>query len=565
MPAEIVDLNERRRGKPGRLARELMRLPAGRRLEAIMERADAESVVAALDVNDYFHTVVEIGPDDALPLLALASNDQINHLFDIEWWRKDDLQPSKALSWLERLSRASDRKLLEWLYKVDYELLIALFKQWITLDIAPEDIDMTEAREQLPSRTLDQLYFWDVKYPQYEDLISHLLSLIFETNYGYFKELMNSILYLPALEAEETAYHFHRARLADHAIPEFYEALEIYRAIAPKQFTEKRISANPEEESPPAFALALVPDGELLGQALRQIKDPDLIEALQLEMASLANKVVVADQLAPDSPDALRSGVEKALAYVNLGLELRSGGILQDAVGIIEQTFLEHLFRHSQSEVAAVRGRLQSAAKNGWLSRCPSGIKCLDQPWHEMAEEILGKTPRLPRQSVREGESGEQARFDLFRTREDLAKGNRIVDVIIGAGILYEQLQADLVGLESKLWPEGQVNNRDEITLGIMVLTAAAQYLSAGEWRVAPLSVKQWPALFPQLQPAPMEEAILERIYDTISDSDKRSLAEAYLRPILDDYSSEMGQFTADSPPEPQLVKFFMFLEGSEE
>ncbi len=565
MPAEIVDLNERRRGKPGRLARELMRLPAGRRLEAIMERADAESVVAALDVNDFFHTVVEIGPDDALPLLALASNDQINHLFDLEWWKKDDLQPSKTLSWLERLSRASDRKLLEWLYKVDYELLIALFKQWITLDIAPEDIDMTEAREQLPSRTLDQLYFWDVKYPQYEDLISHLLSLIFDTNYGYFKELMNSILYLPAHEAEETAYHFHRARLADHAIPDFYEALEIYRAIAQNQFTEKKISANLEEESPPAFALVLAPDGDLLGQALQRIKDPYMIEALQLEMASLANKVVVADQLAPDSPDTLRSGVEKALAYVNLGLELCSGGLLQDAVGIIEQTFLEHLFRHSQSEVAAVRGRLQSAVKNGWLSRRPSGIKRLDQPWYEMAEEILGKTPRLPRQSVREEESGEPAKFDFFRTREDLARGNRIVDVITGAGILYEKLQADVVELESKLWPEGQVNNRDEITLGIMVLTAAAQYLSAGEWRVAPLSVKQWPALFPLLQPARMEKTVLERIYDTISDSDKRSLAEAYLRPILDDYSSEMGQFTADTPPEPQLVRFFMFREPSEE
>ncbi|MHC1727719.1 MAG: DUF6178 family protein [Syntrophobacteraceae bacterium] len=564
MPAEIVDLNERRRGKPSRLARELMRLPARRRLEMIMERPDAESVVAALDANDFFHSVVEIGPDDSLPMLALASTEQINHLFDIEWWRKDDLQPSKALSWLDRLSRASDHKLLKWLYKVDYELLVSLFKQWITLDMAPEDIDMTEAREQLPSRTLDQLYFWDVKYPQYDDLINHLLTLIFETNYGYFKELLNSVVYLPALEAEEMAYHFHRARLADHAIPDFYEALEIYRAIAPNQFTVKELSGVKEEDALPAFALALVPEGDLLGRVLQQIKDPEMVETLQLELASLSNKVVVADQLSPDTAEDLRLGVEKALAYVNLGLELRSGGVLENAAKIIEQTFLEHLFRLSQAEVAAIRGRLQPVTKSGWLGQCPSGIKCLDLEWFDAAEGILGKTPKLPRQTTGEGMSGERAELDFFRTPGDLARGNRIVDVIISAGSLYESLQTDPLGLERKLWPDGQVSDRGDITLGVMVLTAAAQFLAGGEWAAAPLLVKDWPHLFPLLRPPEMERAVMDWVHGIIPDPELGSFG-AYLSPILEDYNSEMRPFSNESPPDPQLVKFFMFLRGSEQ
>ena len=92
MPAEIVELWERRLGKlkPEQLAREVMRLPAKRRLELIVERPDAQSVVAALDANDFFYTVQEIGADDSLPLLALASFEQLSHLFDIEWWRKED-------------------------------------------------------------------------------------------------------------------------------------------------------------------------------------------------------------------------------------------------------------------------------------------------------------------------------------------------------------------------------------------------------------------------------------------------------------------------------------------
>ena len=111
MPADIVELRERRLGKlrPAQLAREVMNLPAKRRLRLIVERPDAQSVVAALDVNDFFHTVQEIGADDSLPLLALASFEQMNHLFDVEWWRKDTVEPAKALTWIERLRRAGGR------------------------------------------------------------------------------------------------------------------------------------------------------------------------------------------------------------------------------------------------------------------------------------------------------------------------------------------------------------------------------------------------------------------------------------------------------------------------
>ena len=157
MPADIVELRERRLGKlkPAQLARELMGLPAKKRLKLIVERPDAQSVVAALDVNDFFHTVQEIGADDSLSLLALASLEQMNHLFDIEWWRKDTVEPANALTWIERLRRAGGSKLLEWLSNADFELLVSLFKRWITVDIAPEDIDLVEAAEALPPRTLD--------------------------------------------------------------------------------------------------------------------------------------------------------------------------------------------------------------------------------------------------------------------------------------------------------------------------------------------------------------------------------------------------------------------------
>jgi hypothetical protein len=562
MPAEIVDLNEKRLSKldPEEIAGALMRLPAKRRIEVILKRPDSEAVVAALDANDFFHTVQEIGPDDSLPVLALASLEQLNHLFDIEWWRKDAMEPAKSLTWLERLARANEQKLIQWLYNADFELLVSLFKEWIVVDIVPEDIDLAEAKDSLPPRSLDDVYFWESRYPQYDDLIMHLLSTIFEINYGFFKELMNSVLYAPSPEIEESAYRFHLGRLADHAIPEFYEALEIYKALKPDEFGEKKVLPGADaEHSPPSFALALVPQGDLLGQVLRQIENPDLIEFLQFEMASLANKVVVADQVATDNAESLRNGVAKALAYVNLGLEMQSGGSLQTAARIIGNTFLEHLFRLAHAEIARIRGRLQAVVKQGWLAESPTGIKCLDGEWLDAAEQLLAKNPRLPREKSDEEAFTANPRFDFFRTPEDLVRGNHIVDVITAAGHLFGVEGADPKALERKLWDQGQIQRIEDITVGVMLFTAAAGFLTNGDWIVSPLEVSNWPGLFSSLQPANMEKAIVEWVHETIPDPQKRVLAESYIRPLLRDYDFEMRPFSDHNPPEPQLVKFFLF------
>jgi hypothetical protein len=547
--------------EPAQIGLELMRLPAKRRVELILGRPDAESVIAVLDANDFFHTVQEIGSDDSLPVLALATVEQLNHLFDIQWWRKDSLQPANALAWVERLRQAGGTKLLEWLSTADFELLVSLFKHWITVDTAPDDIDLIEAAESLPKTTLDDLYFWESKYPQYEDLITYMLTTIFEVNYGFFKELLNSVISFSTPEVEEAAYHFHRARLADHAVPDFYDALEIYRAIGPDEFRPKTEPAIATDfESKPSFALALLPEGDLFGRVVRRIEDPGLAGTLQMEMAALANKVIVADQLPPDNAEALRRAVEKTLAYLNLGLELQSGENLEKASAIVRDTFLEHLFRLAQAEVAKIRARLRTTVKSGWLSRCPTGIKFLDGEWYDAADELLGKTPRILKSYSGEGASVPLPRYDFFRTTEDLDRGNYMVDVINAAGELHRALGADPKEIGPRLWSEGQVHRPEDITLGVTVLTAAANFLIGGKWEPEPLSYKSWPKAFPLLQPPDIDSAIMDWLYRVLN-PDAGSFAQAYLMTLLRDYDFEMRPFSEHNPPEPAMVKFFMFGE----
>ncbi len=556
MPADVVKLDAMRQKKAGsaQAALKLMGLPARQRMEVILECPDPQSVVAALDVNDFFHTIQEIGPDDSLPLLCLAGIEQLNHLFDIEWWRKDTLEPAKALAWLERLWRSGDAALFEWISKADFELLVSLFKQWISLDSAPEDIDLVEATESLPPKTFDNFYFWEARYPQFDDLITQLLSVIFETNYGFFKELMNAVLYAPSPEMEETAFHFHRARLEDHCIPDFYDALKIYKAIGPDEFTAKSAIANAGQDSAgPAFALALLPAQDLFAKALGHIEDRLLIETLQAETAALANKLIIADQMSPEDSRALRGAVDKTLAYINLGLELRSEGEIERAAIVLRDNFLEHLFRLAQAEVSRIRGRLVSTFKIGSLKNCPGGIKRLDGEWLDMAEELMGTTPKILRQSGEECPSS----YDFFRTSSDLARAGHFVDIIAAIGELYRQLTAE----PSEAITDFSIEAQSEgLTIGMVFLTAAANLLFCRKWTPKPLAWTDWPEIFPLVQPRAISTALDGWIEEVLDDNDTKSLARAYFDPILRDYEVEMRPFSLQNPPDPEMVRFFIFI-----
>lgn len=545
------------------LYRRLADLPVKARLEAVLAGEDAGEVVAALPVQDFYHFVVEIGPEDSLPLLARARVEQLNYLFDLQWWKKDEVDSARALEWLTLLARAGEKKLLAWLVAADFELLVSLFKKWITVVPAPEEEDLLEARDRLPVRTLDDQFFWECLYPQYEDLVNGILSLLFEAHRGFYQELMNSVLWASSVELEEDAYRFHRGRLEDHGVPDFYEAMEIYRAVEPAQFALDKSAATPHQEhgeSSPSFALVALTEKDLLTQSLRTVENRLLADTLQMELASLANRVLIADRLSLDSPESLRFAVQKAGAYLNLGLQLLGARSPEVAVGLLEKHYLEHLFRHAHGKIAGVCGRLRNILRKGWLSRWPEGIHLLDMPWLETAELLAGKTPRIIRRDL---DNPSVSREDFFRTPEDLRAAKHAVDVIRSVGPLFEALGLEntSLGHPETLWARGQIRSRADITLAAVVLSAAGNVLWRGQWNPRPLPVSMWPSLKPLLTPHGLDELIRDWIRKILADSSQQELAEAYFTPILAAYAAEMEPFGDGKIPDPEMVRFFLFTD----
>lgn len=562
---DIINIQSRLLAKmaPERLVEQLMAMPAAARLEIVLAREDAMEVVGAFPEQDFYIFVKELLADEARSLLALASKEQVNHILDLEAWNRDEIQAGKALLWLSEIVTASDQRFLEWLYNVDFEFLVSLGKKWLEVMIIPDDAEIAEMSDDFPRQTIDDQFYFEIKYPQHEGFIKSILNFLFETHNSFYREFMTQIVHGLDGEIEELAFQFHRGRLADNAIPDAAEAATIYHPIIPQDIQKHKMDKAIIDEShaAPIFAMMLVPHNNLLTEALALIAKNGVRKTLQIEFASLANKIIVADGLAPDVPGNLQQAADKATAYVNLGLDLQCLGDINQAVTLLSTISLEGLFRFGQGKVQAVSNEVKQILNTGWLSRWPGTLNCLDLKWHEQIALLLDNTPMIMRQETADKPAGE----DFIRTRADLGQAHDLGATIVALAPIFADLEessgCDWLLFGSLLWRKGQLNSLHSVTLGNLLFTAAAHKLKLGKWLLTPLPVDQWSDTLPYLAPDSIADLLFKRLDSLISDEDERKLVKAYLVPIIENYRDEMNILDGGVVPEAYLNPFFLFTE----
>lgn len=545
----------------------LMTLPAKARMEAILDRVDAAQIVQAMNPQDLYLTVKEIGPDDALPLLSLASTSQWIHFFDMECWHKDRLMPSQGIEWLERLARAGSEALIKWLNEVDFFFFISLMKKCLRVAVRPDDVDLTEALDYLPPNTIDDQYFWECRYPDYEGLVKYLLSVMFEMNHTFYREVMDYILYTLDAEMEEEAYRFRKGRLEDQAVPDYYDAISIYAPMEPAEISfEKEVIVKDEPviESP-SFALALMNErSDLLRTAISTITDVSILDHLRLELALLANKVFIADQVPLEDRDRLEEAMDKVTATVNLGLHIVSRGATDYASLVVRKAFVEHLFRVGYSAIRKLHLRAKRLVEHGWISQCPIGMDILDGEWYETLELLLQRFPRLLRERPKMAPLP-----DFFRTPEDVQVARERLDTILSMGYLVDMLRVSWKELEEKLWPGGIFTSLRDIGIQQILFTAVAHIL--GGHRLPPffepVKLESWERLFPKLHPDAVSRCVNTLLNVRFPDASpaKQNIRQAlnrYIIPILEEYRQEMLPFFERSEvPDPRFNRFVLFME----
>jgi hypothetical protein len=502
------------------------------RMDLLLLSRDAQALARSLPPADLLITIKEIG-DDAPDLVKLASARQIQILVDLDAWRGDRLDLRALEDWLEILQDAPG-KLREGVAKLDDELLI----RWLRHRVR---IIKAEADGSLPTGTptglvtLDGVYHLEALTPK--DDLALVRALLMEAralDEKHYWRLVEGVSHELDADLETWALRWRESRLNDEGFPSFEDALPVYARLDPGPFDPARHvradtgppvgAGDAAEGGQQLLARPGTPEGSLLERAWEEGLRRGGWEAVEGDLASLLNRVFVADRIDWNSPADARALVERAFATLNLGLESAAGGAtgqqaVERAAALLREARLDAIFRLGFSRTLQVRDRalrLAPEAEEDWIS-------LLDPPLPDAVSGVRLKRPLLWTGLLDDPEP----RLREFRT---LAEVELALGAMRRAGslrLLWEALsRAAVAGTLEESAPSGK-----PVRLSGLALTLFAWHVLENDRILRPLPVSRL---------ADLQAALFSASGPACGDPVFRADTRARLRDAFDPWLSDL-------------------------
>ena len=309
----------------------------------------AVELTQAIPPEDIYRMVKEIGESDAQIILSMISADQIQYIFDIEWWIGDRFQPERALEWLKWLDDNQEPNIIKWLDTEEFEQKVMLLQALIHVRKGEYITAPMDELEDLPSFSPDGVHHIYLKVKEY-DPVKNLIMHLRAHDAELFAALMDAVIWYPISQTMEHALRWRMTRTSERGIPEFEEALGIYSPLKVESLQVKLIELEDIDEerghgAAPFFPLAEINHQTFLGQCLSQLHGQERLKAIRWELVYLANKVMVADKEDPTIIENQSRIMQKVLGYLNVGLQLATEGDIEKGVRLLQKTWMQFLFQ----------------------------------------------------------------------------------------------------------------------------------------------------------------------------------------------------------------------------
>jgi Family of unknown function (DUF6178) len=416
------------------------------RQDLILSSDLARQLVSMLPDQEVYLTVKEIGLEDALPIVALMTNEQLQYLNDLEVWHKERFETHPFLNLLQMIHQSGEDRMAEWLDTVDPELLVLLLKDCGSVtkfDLTKDPVEDTDEETLI---TYDGYYRYHPKRQEFGPLLDPVLRILKARNPERFGMVMESAYRDVPSEVEAEASRFRSSRLSEKGIPDFEEACEIYRPLTDEQFHE--LAARPptgmqlSEETPPLYPVRWLPPDSIFREVLATLGDHPETDRIRMELAGLGNKVLVAEGMEVTGVEPLKDSLKKVAGTLTLALEYLACSDREQAASWLTRAWLHHLFRLGWSQV-------QKLADRARRLRNRTGFAWIDR-FHSLADTLLEETFKgllKPRPSFFEGTTEEGlAVFRDFAGIEDLR--------ITSERVTAAEAMADLFERHLRLSPE---------------------------------------------------------------------------------------------------------------
>jgi len=337
--------------------RKLVKCAHGKeRQELLLLIPEGEKLCRELPNEEFFYTLKEIGEEDSELLLTYGSNEQIQFVLDMELWQKDLIEPERIYKWFPLVTKDNMEKSVRFFREGDAKFLLSIFYYLIRVKTLPEDMDPLES--DLPPFTLDGVYHIEfICPPSCEALVMQNLKTMLNSDKELYYFIMESMPFQLESDLVETSYQDKVRRLEYDGIPVFEDALSIYAPLDINEINEWE-KKEPTAAPSPSYPMSIEKEDCLFRKAFN-ITQVSTQDRMQLELAVVGNKLMVADSLDPADLTNLSKTFKKALNIINIALQILSGNSLKKAEQVLESGVpIQYLFQLGNVRIVELRNKV---------------------------------------------------------------------------------------------------------------------------------------------------------------------------------------------------------------
>ncbi len=484
----------------------LLFLPPDKIRDYILDHPRPGELVQSFPEEDFYFLIHDIGPEDSLELLSMASAAQWEYIIDLETWQRDQIDISALTKWFRLLLQVNPGRLVEWLLKDKPELFeFYLFKN-IEVIVREHDQDPSDFGKGF--FTFDDVYYMRIIDDQVDgkpqnqdeqtrdDVMPVLLERLAGFDHIQFQQvLLKSCNVIPA-ESEEEAYRLRNVRLAEKGFLPFDEAVGVYqyldrRALQDKQ--HKVIASESEQRNflpIPLYPSRMIKEESLFSTSLQVIEGFELRQQLQMEFVALCNRIVTADQKKIHDRDSLKDVVKKACGYLSIGLgRLHEPKTLSpeqqkksSAVDLGRFPLLE-IFRVGYGSALELKWQAEKWLKNSWFKTAGLPLSFWGESWLGVLGGLLVKHPVFY-DNYKTG-----VLYREFSSNEDIAQTQRALETIMAVDELLSLMTITIKPISANTLPSHK---------NLVLTLWARDYLNLSR-DLRPLTLNEFKKLFKDL------------------------------------------------------------------
>jgi len=476
-------------------------------MERILQDPQATALVHSFPEQDFYVLIHDIGPEDAGPLLSLASNRQWDHIVDLESWQKDQIDTNAVSRWLDLLLEADPQRFIKWFLAEKLEFVEFFLYKNIEVRVREHDQDPSEFGDGFFS--LDNTYFIrfidrpaddgenELTEEQRRKFISRLAEALADHDHRIYQGLLLEATHVIPAETEEDCYRWRNVRLAGKGFLPFDEAIGIYQPIKPGDLDQQGFKHIPPAEDPdsllpvPQYPVRMLLADSHFTRALTAIDSENALNHIQSEFAHLCNQITVADQKTVRDREQLRAIVSKACGYISIGLErlakVEEKVDSQRAAALINRHTLAQIFRVGFGEALKLKWLAEKWLDHCWFAQSGLRLTFWGEQWLGVLGGLLIKKPLF---------------YDNYKTGVLYREFDSLADVKTTADN-FNQIKAvdDLLSLMSI--DIDRPSAYGFLTYKNLILTLwARHYLKLPAEKLKPLTLQEFSPFFDDLLPA---------------------------------------------------------------